>query len=422
MKEESEKRHPVKYQFYVDAIKSNIIQKKTYYTPTSTFVIVNYDKQYVAYDDTRTGLYRSVVFSYPDKNVVCYSIPKSIPTMIFKSQYPVIDEKIWVNEAVEGVSVNLFYHHQEKKWMIATKGSIGGKYCFDNKQPSNQNDKNNNSQDKTTFLDMFIDAVRGNRNQDLNYCQVIHLLPKEYCFNFVMQHPSNKMILPVERSQLYLVGVYKITYVQVEYIPAVEYESWSVFNQLYGMVLFPQRFRINQYSELNLCFEHQMRKGFMITNMETGERTHVKMKRYDDMTALLRIKPEIQYQYLCLWHIGNCNGNGISKVEEYVSLFPKMRKDMYLMRYLVDQFMKQVHASYMSKYVFKEGKVIVEKYRSHIYKLHHEIYLPSLAKEKIPIKYSTVVEYFHSMEPREMLYVLNWDTRVENHKDLEENF
>ena len=93
-----------------------------------------------------------------------------------------------------------------------------------------------------------------------------------------------------------------------------------------------------------------------------------------------------------------------------------MRKDFFMMRYLLEQFMKEVHSAYMSKYVFMERKRILEKYQSHIYKLHHEIYLRSLKKNKAKtkIKYSTVVEYFSRMEPREVLYLLNWDARMEN--------
>ena len=144
--------------------------------------------------------------------------------------------------------------------------------------------------------------------------------------------------------------------------------------------------------------------------METGERTYVKTKKYDDVACILKIKPEIQYLFLCLYRIG------IEKVNEYVILYPKMRKDFFMMRYLLEQFMKEVHSAYMSKYVFMERKRILEKYQSHIYKLHHEIYLRSLKKNKAKtkIKYSTVVEYFSRMEPRELLYVLNWDARMEN--------
>ena len=77
--------------------------------------------------------------------------------------------------------------------------------------------------------------------------------------------------------------------------------------------------------------------------------------------------------------------------------------------------MKNVHKAYLSKYVYKDGEDILEKYGSHIYKIHHNIYLPVLNKNTIArVRYSTVVDYFNKMEPRELIYILNWDARTEN--------
>jgi len=394
---------PVKYQFFVDTVKSDKINKKNYYTPESTYIILNYDKHYITYDDTTTGLYRSIIFSYPDKNVVCYSLPKSIPSSIFMSKYSCGNENIWIDEIIEGVSVNLFYDKNIKKWMMSTKSAIGGKYWFYGK-----NQKNDNSV-PMSFLDMFKDALGGRANQELNDIVLLQSLPKQYCYNFVLMHPSNQIIIPVERSQLYLVGVYKLNYVEVEYIPQKEYQQWDIFLfHLQGIVLFPKQYSASNYIDL-FRYPADLKKGCMITNMETGERTHIKMKRYDDLRTLIRIKPEIQYLFLCLYRIGK------EKVNEYLLLYPKMRKDFFMMRYLLERCMKEVHTAYMSKYVFKEEKETLEKYSSHIYKLHHEVYLASLNRSRVKtkIKYSTVVDYFSKMEPRELLYVLNWDSRME---------
>jgi hypothetical protein len=401
---------PVKYQFFVDAVKSEKINKKNYYTPDSTYIILNYDKHYITYDDTTTGLYRSIIFSYPDKNVVCYSLPKSIPSSIFMSKYSAIDEKIWINEAIEGVSVNLFYDKNMKKWMIATKSSIGGRYWFYGKSTNKKNEQGKDQGQPTTFLEMFIDALRGDTKKELTDLVILNGLSKEHCYNFVLMHPSNRIIMPVEKEQLYLVGVYRINYVEVEYIPPIEYESWTMFRDVEGIILFPKRFTVQNYLDLSIQRD-DFRKGYMVTNMETGERTYMKTKIYDDVGCILKIKPEIQYLFLCLYRIGK------EKVNEYLLLYPKMRKEFFMMRYLLEQFMKQVHFAYMSKYVFKEGMTILEKYSSHIYKLHHEVYLPSLnnnSNSRCKIKYSTVVDYFSKMEPRELLYLLNWDARMEN--------
>jgi len=404
MREELENKMVVKYHFNLDStfnsesIKTEKIKKKCYYTPASTYFILNYDKHFISFDDTNTGLYRSVIFSYPDKDIVCFSPPKSILQTTFMSKYPGPNEDIWVNEAIEGVSINLFYDRHIKKWMIATKSSIGGKYWFYG--------KSNPVVKQPTFLDMFIEALKGDPKDELNDLVALDCFKKDHCYNFVMQHQSNKFILPVEKNTLYLIGVYKINIVEVEYIPQREYERWTEFRDLIGIINFPKHYDVLNYDDLP---NTGLIKGYMITNMETGERACIRNKQYDDLKALIAIKPEIQYHFLCLFRIGT------EKIQEYLKFFPKMKKEFYLMRYFLDQFMKGVHSAYLSKYVYKEDKPILAKYESHVYKIHHMVYLPVLNKRTIGrVRYRTVVDYFSRMEPRELIYILNWDARTDN--------
>jgi hypothetical protein len=59
---------------------------------------------------------------------------------------------------------------------------------------------------------------------------------------------------------------------------------------------------------------------------------------------------------------------------------------------------------------------IEPKYFTHIYKIHHEIYLPSISNKKINEKVQkiyrkTVLKYFDNMDPRELLFILSSDKR-----------
>lgn len=383
--------------FYLDNLPNKNIRKKYYYTRQSTYVIVNYDKNYVTFDDIKTGLYRSVVFSYPTKNVVCYSTPKSIPLDMFIKKYPEMDDNISINEAIEGISINLFYDTNIKKWLIATKSSIGGKYWFYGKSQKYEK--------QTTFLEMFIKALGGDSNKELNDLCILEYFPKNYCYNFVMQDVNNNIILSLDSNHLYLVGVYKLNENEVEYIPQDQYKSWNFFHNLEGVIEFPKEYDYRNYDDIPNNMDN-LKKGYMITNMETGERTKVENKQYENLKIILKIEPEVQYQFLCLYRIGG------EKVEEYLKCFPKLKKNFYLMYYLIDQFTKNIHSAYLSRYVYKDENPILEKYESHIYKIHHEIYLPLLDKKTITkIRYRNVVEYFNRMEPRELMYILNWDTR-----------
>jgi hypothetical protein len=301
-----------------------------------------------------------------------------------------------MNEAIEGVSINLFYDHSINQWNISTKNSIGGKYWFYGK-------KNDRLVKQQTFLEMFMDAMREPLKTEINDLVILEYFPRQYCFNFILQHSANSIILPVNSKKLYLIGVYSIDNNVVEYIPPIEYQSWSIFRDLNGIIQFPTQYTVNKYDDL---LTTDITKGYMITNMETGERTKMLNKRYEDLKQLLQIKPNVQYQYLCLQRIGR------EHVEDYLTIFPKLKKEFYLLRTLYEEFIKKVHSCYLSKYVYNDNAVVLDKYKSHIYKIHHTIYLPKLNKYTIAkIRYNDVVEYFNTMEPRELLYILNWDCR-----------
>jgi len=404
----------VKYYFDLDDVISVRINRKTYYTSSSTYIIFNYDKRYMSFDDNKTGLYRSIIFSNTSKEVVCFSPPKSIQKDIFTKNYPVINDKIWINQIIEGVAINLFYDNNINKWLISTKNSIGGKYWFYGSKR-----ENTNLTKPTTFLEMFIESLRGSLNQELNDLALLEYFPKNYCYNFVMQHQSNSIILPVNTNSLYLVGVYRIEKNLVEYVPQSTYESWNIFNNLSGIIHFPGKVQLSDYNKIDEINSDNIEKveiivkGYMVTNMETGERAKLISRRYDSLTMLLNIKPKIQYQFLCLYRIGK------EKIDEYLTFYPSMKHDFHIMRYLLEQFIRDVHQAYLSKYVYKNGKHILKKYESHVYKIHHTIYLPALDKHTIArVRYKDVVEYFNKMEPRELIYLLNWDVRKENLEPL----
>jgi hypothetical protein len=59
--------------------------------------------------------------------------------------------------------------------------------------------------------------------------------------------------------------------------------------------------------------------------------------------------------------------------------------------------------------VKKSPQKISKKYFQMIYKLHHEVYLPSLAGEKKIMKRSEVKKWLIDMPPSEVIYYLNYE-------------
>jgi hypothetical protein len=77
-----------------------------------------------------------------------------------------------------------------------------------------------------------------------------------------------------------------------------------------------------------------------------------------------------------------------------------------------DGFIYNVHRLYMDYYVRKIIDTVPEKYFTHIYKIHHDVYLPSIKMGiRKNITFKEISNYFKDLEPKEFMYILNEDRR-----------
>jgi hypothetical protein len=313
------------YNVNLDSLNENVILKINK-TLTNMYYIANYNKNTLNFNDTKTGQYRSVVFSFTDKKVLSFSPPKSCPPMVFMNKYPNVNDNMLITNAMEGVMISLFYDDAIKKWEIATKGAVGGKYGYYGNIIKKTQEKRFET---PSFYRMFLDAMRANNSEELNDLAILEYFPKTSCYNFILQHPKNIIVLPVESPMIYLVSVYTIENEIIHFIPQIEYERWSEFKNMEGIINFPVVHKnLFNYDDMEKIYDTHS-TGVMVTNMETGERTYIKTKKYDDVACILKIKPEIQYLFLCLYRIGK------EKVNEYLLLYLPVILQLYWHAFLI---------------------------------------------------------------------------------------
>jgi len=391
--------------------------KTKLYTPKNSsteYKILNYDDNIVCDNDIELGQYRSIIVNPENNQLLCFTPPKSLTTDYFKTIYPNVyadakESPIFVNEIIEGTMITLFYDPRIESWEIASKSAIGGNYWFYRTQ------YNVHVEDKEvaqpTFRKMFLDALRACDMQDINDLVQLQDFSKEYCYNFILQHPSNHIVLHVIAPVLYLVSVFHLKGSVATSIPAPIYEEWNCFMGLNGLIAFPRRFEDMSYDELETTYcsansPHNM-VGLMITNLKTCMRTCIENKTYNEVRELRGNNPNLQYQYLCLLKIG--------KVMDFLRYFPQYKQLFYRFYKQVQEFVTNVHQSYMSYYIQKTGAMISKKYFPIIYKLHHNIYLTSLGegKEKIIMRRSEIGKHVIAMAPSELIYYLNYNKNVE---------
>jgi hypothetical protein len=138
--------------------------------------------------------------------------------------------------------------------------------------------------------------------------------------------------------------------------------------------------------------------------------THAQINpNYLELAELRGNQPNIQYQYLCL--------RRIQKVAAFLQYFPQYNSEFTKYKLQYDTFVTNVHQSYLSYYVRKEGIVISPKYFPTIYDIHHSIFIPSISNpEKIIIRHKVVKEYIDQFDPAKILFLLNYDDHFTTYK------
>ena len=338
----------------------NKIKTKIYHTKASEYKIYNYDKDIITTNDGEFAQYRSVVFSFPENELLSFTTPQSICPSLFKLRYPDFSNcnNFIVNEIVDGLMITLFYDKRIKSWEIATKCAVGGDYVLH---------KTHSEMTYKTVSEMFMEELSITDMSKLD-------LPKNYSYHFVLKQQP---YYPEVVGGLYLVEVYEIhpQNNSCSVVSQREYQSWP---ELSRVIKFPKIRSEKTYNELYEKYIHIHASpedpGFMITNYETGERCRVDNPVNLSLKKHYRNDPENLYLYLCLRRIG--------KVKDYISRFPKQTNLFYTYYEQYAEFAKNIHQSYIDYYVKRTNGLVSDKYFKHIYALHHDVYLPSLMTTK----------------------------------------
>jgi hypothetical protein len=357
------------------------------------YKIIQYNKELLSFDLVNSyGLLRSVIIN--NNNVVCFSPPKSINSDIFIKKYPESSKNIIAEEFIEGTMINVFYDKDNQLWKVSTKSSVDANVKF-------------YSSTNKTFYNMFVEACYKNNINISN-------LNPEYCYSFVLQHPENRIVVPINKCNLYLVEVYKIEkdkngniIVYHEDINKLkEFGYWEN-----SFVKFPKKYSFNTYQELidNYASPNTPYHivGVMIKNLETGERCKIRNPIYEEVKYLRGNQAKLQFQYLTLRHQG--------KVKEFLEYYPEMRKELSLYRDQVHFFTNTLHQNYISCYIHKKKplKDFNSQYRSHMYNLHLK-YINELREKKLFISDSIVINYVNNLPPSLLMYSLNYNMRKQN--------
>ena len=405
-----------------------------------SYEVLTCDSDLICFDDHVSGKYRSIVCDPNTHHILSYSPQCADQMDAFKTKYPEYTENMFVSEIVEGTMINLFYDPVSKLWEIATRGSVGGNYWYNRTQYSKT------EEGQLTFRQMFVEALHYTRNTELEKTAIAEYLDKNYSYSFVLQHPDNHMVYTVKNPTLTLVAIYELSNSadsgeecvfsgpdadgayswnmcpRVRYVSPLESKIWaSVENALQcnviqivdGIQSFDEFNRIEPSSKNTRSGGLDIRTksiytpmGWMLTHAITGDRVAKENPHYQRLKELRGNNPNLLYQYLSLYRIG--------KVSDFLEWFPMYKKSFFEFYTQYHSFITEVHNAYVSYYVLKDPKQIPKKYFIHAAKIHHDVYLPSLSKQKIIITHRVVREHFDQVAPGKMLYYMRYEEPVDS--------
>lgn len=366
--------------------KQNLISHKK-----DDFTLLHYNKQALNHSNYHTlGLFRSVIF-YKNE-LVCFSPPKSLPLDEFKKKM-YDNYVIWLEEFVEGTMINMFYANNE--WHIATKTQIGGNNTFYTKSK--------------TFKGMFVEAM-------IEESLTFEDFDKDFCYSFVLQHPSNEIVNKINKPSIKLCRVYKCHNLTVEeYLLPYSHEKLSrlcVDHDTNSGSVIPEK--IIQYARDNYATNktnyHTM--GIIIRN--NVSHTKIRNPNYEMVKKIKGNQPNIQYQYLYLRKCG--------QVGEYLKYYPDAKTEFAKYRNQVHNFTNMIYKNYVDVFIKKTTPIqnIDYEYRPHVVELHKK-YINEYRELKIAIHFNLVKEYINNLPIPRLLFAINYKLRNKDRIELIEN-
>jgi hypothetical protein len=356
-----------------------------------TYIVVNYDKMFVCYNDENMRKYRSVIFSFPGRKLLSFSPIKSYPNEHFiKSYSDRMDENLYINEFIEGYMVSLFFDKDSNSWELATKTRVGGH----NKIYNNGYFKENSNDSVYT---QFCRLLGYPDTANINHAGFLEHFSKNHSYTFVIRNKNFHHFINEEMMEIFLVAVYKINDDYAKYISPIEYERWSMFQPLLGLIHFPKKYQdiltsITSINDIKQDILDSNEVGYVITDTTNGKRTKIYSSIYYMSKLQHSLYPVTTYKTLCL--------NKINKRKTYTSLFKQEKQYIDRSQDLFVNFVDYLHVSYLDNYVYKRINRPSDKLHMLLNKIHNELYISKIQKGELSkVTKHNIREYLLNLDP-----------------------
>lgn len=398
-------------------------------TSSGVYYTLKYDRAKLTDEQYSTlGRFRSVVFDQEGK-ICCIAPPKMLKIGDALSSVAVNSAGGYLHaeEFVEGVMFNLFHH--DDKWFVATKSCVG-EVSYDHMKDAPlaaaaaaAAEVDATDKPAAEFQRLSVQEILRRR-----ICDTLSLLtggleavPKQYCYSFVLQHPKNQIVNEVTAPKLYLVAVYELSVIN-DVTHAIRLErdifstafSGAVFHTPSGLscvadanddttaTLTPNT--VADYCKMYGSLETRgaTLPGVVFLDADTGFCYKQRNPKYESVKKRKGMEQKLLSQYLYL--------RKERTIDEYLKYHPQHNRAFNEFREKLHDYTLRLYTSYIDHYVKKNSKPLKEydrELRTHMYKLHYDVFLATIKESGAFVTKHTVINYVNNLAPAQQLACLN---------------
>ena len=406
-------------------------------TPSGTFYVLKYDRAKLKEAEYETvGRFRSVVFDSKGE-ICCIAPPKMLKLTDEMKSWPVNSEggHLTAEELVEGMMVNLFYYKGTEKWYVSTKSSVG-EVSFDHIQEAMAVEATAGATagaTEGTYQKLNIQEILRRR-----ICDILSVLPggleavpKQYCYSFVLQHPKNQIVNVITVPRLYLVAVYEIvrpdgepgTEAVMAGVSAIRLER-DIFSCSFGGTVsrMPSDLTcvadatdaavsatITPHTVEDYCRMYGSAEtrsvslpGVVFHDRDTGFCYKQRNPKYESVKKRKGMEQKLIAQYLQL--------RKDRAIDEYLKYHPQHSRVFNTFRERLHEYTLRLYDAYIEHYVKKNAKPLKEydrELKTHMYKLHYDVFLATMKEAGTFVTKHTVINYVNQLAAAQQLACLN---------------
>tara|TARA_Y100000992_G_C21274369_1_gene499024 strand:- start:2874 stop:4031 length:1158 start_codon:yes stop_codon:yes gene_type:complete len=360
-----------------DHIINNKISKVFRKYCNNMYGFLNYDENYLSLNDTQTGLYRSIIFSYPERKILSFCPSKSISYSYYRTLFPLMDSDNYISQHIDGELIQLFYDSRQESWLLANKYDFGF-YEKSKKKP---------------IIQSFLKSLGYHEKDELNSLPFLKDLNKVCNYVFILSFDSY-----TKNPKLYLTNVFQVQCNlpnTIKFIPEFEYQSWPEINNIKELY-FPKKQTFESYYDLDeyLRYLHKPHKIVLINN-KTGLRCNIQNNENLFVTRAKEIDSFQKYLFFCL--------NRIHKDYKICDIYPHYARDMYAMKNIYEFMVDNIHQTYVDYFIQKKTIELNEPFKKYLIDIHKTYYIPTI-KDIVPklITRKIVKDYFNKLSPFEL--------------------